>query len=560
MKSAFSLGFLAVVFAVSTAQVEELNDANFREKVTSTPFVLIDFYNPKCPYCQVLDPIYSEAETKLKDSQSTVLVAKIDCTSDATKIACTKIRYVPWIVMFHNGKQIKEYGERSRDVATIIDFVTNATKDQSNQQKDLSFPKVQPQNTCDQGLKQAMAAVVQTPSIAGLPAVADLTDATFNNFMKSSPYVIVDYYTPWCTDCKHLKPMYDEAAAHLAKTSPSIKFATVDCNQGNTATFLTCAASKLKFYPWVVLYHDGKPISYYNSENVPNTDAIYNFINKDTNVLGGVMELDDSNFLSTIATLPFAVVNFYAPWCFYCKKMAPIYDEVAKQEQTAHPNVRLVKVDCSATNAKTKTTCSSNDIAFLPTLKIFENGRFVKEYEGDKTKKDGLSGFINDAVNEQQQSIRRTMESKKNDKDKEGSSDDNPDKKDNTTIKKKKKKTSDDKKSKTGDKKVTKNKDKSINAKAARILKNVFKQFRKKSHSKKSSKHNDDDDDDDEESNSSNSNPWKQVAKDIHHIAHDIHKMTKEFHKSMRRQPAVDRLVKAFHKLVKTKDEDEDDF
>lgn len=47
MKSVFSLGIFAVLLAVSTAQVEELNDANFRTTVTSKSFVLIEFYSPK---------------------------------------------------------------------------------------------------------------------------------------------------------------------------------------------------------------------------------------------------------------------------------------------------------------------------------------------------------------------------------------------------------------------------------------------------------------------------------------------------------------------------------
>lgn len=107
--------------------------------------------------------------------------------------------------------------------------------------------------------------------------------------------------------------------------------------------------------------------------------------------------------------------------CFYCKKMAPVYEDLAKDEQEAHPSLRLIKVrfyepfatkrperiisrhhyymwmlfcffkvDCSSTNPKTKRICARNDISFLPTLKVFEHGRFVKEYEGDKTKKGWL--------------------------------------------------------------------------------------------------------------------------------------------------------------------------
>lgn len=84
-----------------------------------------------------------------------------------------------------------------------MQFVSDAiaTKGQAPQE-DFAMPKVQPQNTCDQAnSNQAFPAVA--PTLAPGPApeasspVNALTDENFDTFVKTYPYVIVDYYTPW---------------------------------------------------------------------------------------------------------------------------------------------------------------------------------------------------------------------------------------------------------------------------------------------------------------------------------------------------------------------------
>lgn len=38
---------------------------------------------------------------------------------------------------------------------------------------------------------------------------------------------------------------------------------------------------------------------------------------------GGVLELDDSNFDAAISNFDFIFVDFYAPWCGHCNRLAP---------------------------------------------------------------------------------------------------------------------------------------------------------------------------------------------------------------------------------------------
>jgi protein disulfide-isomerase A1 len=44
----------------------------------------------------------------------------------------------------------------------------------------------------------------------------------------------------------------------------------------------------------------------------------------------GVIVINNDNFLEEIRSHDYLLVEFYAPWCGHCKKLAPIYSEVAK--------------------------------------------------------------------------------------------------------------------------------------------------------------------------------------------------------------------------------------
>jgi len=96
-----------------------------------------------------------------------------------------------------------------------------------------------------------------------------------------------------------------------------------------------------------------------------------------------VLTLDSSNFSEVISKHSFIVVEFYAPWCGHCQRLAPEYEKAASILASNDPPVVLAKVD--ANEEKNRELASKYDVSGFPTLKIIKNqGASVQEYKGPR--------------------------------------------------------------------------------------------------------------------------------------------------------------------------------
>ncbi|XP_047961276.1 protein disulfide isomerase-like 5-2 [Salvia hispanica] len=94
---------------------------------------------------------------------------------------------------------------------------------------------------------------------------------------------------------------------------------------------------------------------------------------------GKVLELTDSNFDAAISNFDYVFVDFYAPWCGHCKRLAPELDKAAPVLAGLKPPVVVAKVDAD----KYRKLGSKHDVDGYPTLKVFIHG-VPSEYFGPR--------------------------------------------------------------------------------------------------------------------------------------------------------------------------------
>lgn len=81
------------------------------------------------------------------------------------------------------------------------------------------------------------------------------------------------------------------------------------------------------------------------------------------------------------------LVEFYAPWCGHCKKLAPIYDELAEKFQS-RDDILIAKMDAT-TNELEHTRIDS-----FPTIKLYKkDDNQIVEYNGERTL-EGMTKFL----------------------------------------------------------------------------------------------------------------------------------------------------------------------
>merc|ERR1719510_2119394 len=237
MKMFKSTIFIFSIFALMVSAKDEVASAvSLTEKSFDTEigkmahFVM--FFAPWCGHCKRLAPTWKQLAGNLKTDFSNIVVAKVDCTSEANLCSRHGVNGYPTLKMFHSGKIYDYNGGRTlkemKDYAVSI-LGTKARK------------------------------TTMEPS-----KVYMLDDKTFDASIESD-LTFVQFFTERCEHCERLADRWEELAVKYAPTK-DVKIAKFNCTSKGSTNNLFCDEEGVNSFPTLVIYKDGRKISKYNGK------------------------------------------------------------------------------------------------------------------------------------------------------------------------------------------------------------------------------------------------------------------------------------------------------
>lgn len=221
---------------------------------------------------------------------------------------------------------------------------------------------------------------------AAASSVLDLTKtADFEATVGKQKGALVEFFAPWCGHCKKLAPTYEELGDAFASKKDSIVIAKVDADANRELG----QRFGVRGFPTLMWFKPNslEPETYDGARDLKN---LKKYVEEQSGkraqvkpkVPSKAVQLDSTNFDTIVKdTNKHVFVEFYAPWCGFCKKVAPVIERVASAFENEDDCV-VAQMDADNAANREFLTANNIEVSGYPTFRTYP-----------KTKKDTPEQF-----------------------------------------------------------------------------------------------------------------------------------------------------------------------